>query len=278
LLRLTRRGRIYVHVARYPKGQMRFYRNAARLQSPSQAVARAIVAEVPRLKDKVAVIPYPAPRSARDNLPPSIPEREKIVLFVGRVHPEKGVHLLIEAFASLPHEISADWKVSIVGPAEEELGGGGERYLANLKSMAAHSGGTVFFCGPVFDSGHLEQHFRGARLFVYPSLANRGESFGLAPLEAMAHGCAVIVSKLECFTDFIHDNETGFVFDHGSPNPVTALRNKLERAMLDQAMLARVAETGHRKAADYSLNRVADQFLHDFSSLLNQTNAAATSR
>ena len=43
LLRNPTRGRLYVHVARYPKGQMRFYRHVARLQAPSNVIAKAIV-------------------------------------------------------------------------------------------------------------------------------------------------------------------------------------------------------------------------------------------
>src|SRR5256714_2522217 len=98
LLRDPKRGRIYVQVARYPKGQMRFYGKAARLQAPSNAVARAIAAEAPKLADKVAVVPNPVP--ALENSPSPISSREKTILFVGRVHPEKGVHVLVDAFAS----------------------------------------------------------------------------------------------------------------------------------------------------------------------------------
>jgi len=265
LLRGSKRGQIYVHVARYPKWQMRFYSGVARLQTPSNAVGRAVEAEAPQLKHKIKVIPYPCPRP--NDVPPSITQRDKIILFVGRVHSEKGVHLLVDAFANLPAEISKDWTLSIVGPAEEDLGGGGERYLAELK-QAADRAKKVFFHGPVFDLDSLQRHFYAARLFVYPSLAERGESFGLAPLEAMAHGCAVMVSSLECFTDFISAGETGFVFDHRLNNPADALRKRLESVMTDQTMLERVAENGYRRSADYSVDRVANQFLHDFSSLI----------
>ncbi len=271
LLRNSKRGKVYVHVARYPKGQMRFYGKAARLQAPSRAVARAIEAEAPRLQPKIGVIPYPGPQSVNHDEPPTITAREKTVLFVGRVHPEKGVHLLIEAFASMPRELSSEWKLSILGPAEEEFGGGGQEYLAELKRSAAKAAGKVFFPGPVFDSTALEQNFRNARLFVYPSIAERGESFGLAPLEAMTHGCAVIVSNLDCFQDFIRDGETGFVFDHRAEAPVKGLREKIESAIADPALLANVADAGYRRSAEYSVSRVADQFLHDFSSLTGQS-------
>jgi glycosyltransferase involved in cell wall biosynthesis len=278
LLRNSKRGKVYVHVARYPKGQMRFYARVARLQAPSHVVARAIDEEAPLLKDKIAVIPYPAPRSLMDRAPLPINEREKIILFVGRVHPEKGVHLLVDAFANMPRELSSEWKLSILGPAEEEFGGGGERYLIELKRVAAKAGGTVFFRGPIFDSAALEQSFHAARLFVYPSLAERGESFGLAPLEAMAHACAVIVSNLNCFNDFIREGETGFVFNHRSNNPAQALRDKIEKVIVDPMLLARVSEAGYRKSADYSLDHIADQFLHDFSSLVVETDATGSNR
>ena len=79
LLRNSKHGQIYVHATRYPKGQMRFYKRAARLQAPSHAVARAIAAEAPALAQRISVIPNPVPgsanapsisaRSARENRP-----------------------------------------------------------------------------------------------------------------------------------------------------------------------------------------------------------------
>jgi glycosyltransferase involved in cell wall biosynthesis len=277
LLRNQSRGRVYVHVARYPKGQMRFYSTAARLQAPSHAVARAIAAEAPKLAQKIAVIAYPAQGSTIDRtVPPSLSEREKIILFVGRVHPEKGVHLLVDAFAQGAHTVFANWTLMIVGPTEEKHGGGGDPYLVDLKRSAKDL--EIVFHGPIFDQAALEQTFRAARLFVYPSMAERGESFGLAPLEAMAHGCAVMVSDLACFHDFIRDAETGFIFDHRSGNPAESLRAKVANAIVDPTLLPRVAAAGYRKSAEYSLPNAADQFLNDFNSLIRNSNGASRSR
>jgi glycosyltransferase involved in cell wall biosynthesis len=271
LLRDSRRGRVYVHVGRFPKGQMRFYGRAARLQAPSRAVADAITTEGPKLASKVAVIPYPAPGSTIANRPAPIAQRDKSILFVGRVHPEKGLHLLIEAFASKARTVFADWKLMIVGPVEQKYGGGGAGYLAALKRTAKAAQDRVIFRGAVFDPTSLEREFRSAKIFVYPSLAEKGESFGLAPLEAMAHGCAVLVSNLDCFHDFIRDGETGFIFDHRGAKPADALGEKIEQAIVDQALLARVAEAGYDKAAQYSIVRVADQFLADFDSVIRSS-------
>lgn len=268
LLSGSKRGKVYVHAGRYPKGQMRFYGRAARLQAPSHPIARAIAAEAPRLAHKVAVIPYPVTRSTTTGVPPVISDRDKIILFVGRVHPEKGVHVLVDAFGSGARAAFADWKLMIVGPTQTKLGGGGEAYSASLQRAAAKAEGKIIFVGPIFDATELASVFRNARLFIYPSLAERGESFGLAPLEAMAHGCGVLVSNLGCFRDFIHNGETGFVFDHQAQPIAETLRDKIDNVISDETLLARVAAAGYGKSAEYSTGRVAEQFLKDFDSVV----------
>src|ERR1700719_2346500 len=162
LLRNAKHGWVYVQVARYPKGQMRFYGKAARLQAPSHAVARAIAAEAPRLAQKVSVVPNPVPVSKIALPPPAIVDRDKIILFVGRVHPEKGVHVLVDAFASGARAAFADWKLMIVGPTQTKLGGGGEAYSALLRRAAEKAEGRITFAGPIFDAAKLAAAFGNA--------------------------------------------------------------------------------------------------------------------
>jgi glycosyltransferase involved in cell wall biosynthesis len=271
-------GRVYVHVARYPKGQMRLYSRVARLQAPSNAVARAVVNQVPRLEKKISVIPYPAPPPVSESEPPAMSARGKIILYVGRVHPEKGVHLLVKAFASQASTIFADWRLMILGPVEAKFGGGGTSYFNGLEKFAAKTANQTIFAGPIFDVSELERTFRASRLFVYPSLAERGESFGLAPLEAMAQGCAVLVSDLECFHDFIRDGETGFTFNHRSSDAANALGERMKHVIGDEASLGAVAAAGYDRAASYSVPSVADQFLSDFSSLIRNSNVSDSNR
>ncbi len=262
----SRFGRLYVHVARAPKGQMRLYSHAARLQTPSSVIAKAVVEEVPSLEDKVAVLPYAAPAHELSEPPPAVAQRARTILFVGRVHPEKGVHLLIEAFMREREDALRGWNLEIVGPTDVAHGGGGEDYGSKLRGLA---GGSlrVIFRGPIFTTGELENAYRGARLFVYPSLAETGETFGLAALEAMSHGCAVLVSDLACFRDFLRDHETGFVFDHRGPAAARSLQARLAETVRDEASLSRVAEAGLGKSGDYALSVVAGRFLQDFENL-----------
>jgi len=84
----------------------------------------------------------------------------------------------------------------------------------------------------------------------------------------MAHGCAVLVSNLDCFGDFIREGETGFIFDHRAQPVAEMLRDKIDNVTSDETLLARVATAGYEKSAEYSPERVADQFLKDFDSVI----------
>lgn len=260
-------GKIYVHVARYPKGQVKFYSKAIRLQTVSGAVRNAICAQAPRLAARVKVIPNFVPRSGSTSIGP---KRQQSILYVGRVHPEKGIHLLLEAFVQLWFQGLRGWKLRIVGPWEVMQGGGGKQYLGNLRDRSRELEHLVEWAGPVFDADALSAQYRQSAFFVYPSLAERGESFGLAPLEAMAEGCPPVVSSLECFNDFIRPGRNGWTFDHRSPGAVGNLADTLRTVIVGADALQPVRECAQRTAQEFSLTRVADQFLRDFEEVVRQ--------
>ncbi|MGB8167747.1 MAG: glycosyltransferase family 4 protein [Chthoniobacteraceae bacterium] len=264
LLRSARRGQLYVHVARYPRGQMRFYGHAARLQTVSQAILHAMVAEAPQLADRIRSIPLPVgPHSAP--VPPVARRRE--ILYVGRIHPEKGIHLLIEAFGRLPAASLGDWRLVIVGPAAANAGGGGEGFAAELKRLAEPLGDRVEWVGPVFDTAELDGFYARASLFIYPSIAERGETFGVAPLEAMACGCPPLVSALECFREFVEEDASGFIFNHRAADPVQALADQLALLLGTPEKLAQTGARAAVRAQDFSVERIASAYLEDFQSL-----------
>jgi glycosyltransferase involved in cell wall biosynthesis len=268
LARRARRGKLYVHAARYPKGQMRFYSHAARIQTVSSPIREAIIREVPHLAPKVISIPNPLPGEVASGAPRPLPEgSEKRLLYVGRVHPEKGIDLLLEAFALIPETERVGWKLVVVGPAEARYGGGGSDYLAGLQRRG--NGLPVEWVGPVFDPERLHAYYREASLFVYPSLAEKGETFGLAPLEAMAQGCPVLVSALDCFGDFIENGVNGWVFDHRSATPARTLAARLGELMTIPGLLAQAAPRAWETSARFSVERVAGMYLDDFQSLLD---------
>jgi glycosyltransferase involved in cell wall biosynthesis len=263
-------GKIYVQVGRFPKHQMFLYSRADRLQAVSLAVADAISRQAPWLTHKVAVIGYAIPDAFfRAH---TTRKREKTVLFVGRIAREKGVELLLKAFVALTRQREPDvfggWKLRIVGPHEISQGGDGIKYLSELQTIARPLGSRCEFAGPVFDQDALIREYQDASVFVYPSLAETGESLGVAPLEAMATGCAAIVSDLRCFDDFIEHGVTGLKFDHRIPNPEESLASQLSRLITETGLLERIATGGHRAACKFQTPAIAARMLDDFASLL----------
>ncbi|HEY8966142.1 MAG TPA: glycosyltransferase family 4 protein [Candidatus Methylacidiphilales bacterium] len=266
LVRCRRKGALYVHVGRYPKGQLRWYRHAARWQTVSGAIGEAVAAQEPRNTDKIAVLPYPLDEASFPEPGAPAPEREKVVLYVGRIHPEKGLGLLLDAWrrAALDRE---GWRLKVVGPWRTDQGGGGEDYLHLLREKGIEG---VEWAGPVFDRAALAAAYRQASLFVYPSLAERGETFGLAPLEAMAQGCPALVSGLGCFGDFVEEGVTGWRFDHRAADPAGTFAAALRRIAEDGAEREAVARRAAAKAEEFRLDRIAARYLADFEAVLKE--------
>lgn len=262
LIRTRRFGSLYIHVARYPKGQMRFYRHAKRIQTISRAVAEAIRNEIPAEGEKVCHIPYPIMRGDFSERESVSEKTEKLVLFVGRVHPEKGLDYLVEAFGLLKE--AAGWRLAIVGPWEEASGGGGEAYRRRLEERSLALGAPVEWVGPVFNEDDLDLWYRRAALFVYPSMAETGEALGLAPLEAMAFGCPILVSRLACFRDFLVEGTNGLSFDHRAAEPVAELAKTLQTALRSWDWLSQAGQAARETASHFALPVIASAYLEDF--------------
>jgi len=197
----------------------------------------------------------PRPREDRDELS---------VMYTGRVHPEKGIDLLIRAFVQL-HDRYPHLRLRIVGPVAVEHGGGGDGYLAMLKELAGDK--PVDFEPPTYDQRELAAKLREADFYCYPSLADKGESFGVAPLEAMATGLAPVVSDLACFADFTEHGRTAIVFDHHSDQAVDNLVAALEQLVADPARAREMGRAAAERALDFSCQRIAERYIEVFREL-----------
>jgi glycosyltransferase involved in cell wall biosynthesis len=253
--------RSLVDVGRIPKGQMRWYKQVARLRANSTPVAEAICRELPADEHRrMVMIPNPLPFANPPNV--ALASKQHILLYAGRVHPEKGLNLLVYAFKQL----SPGWRLRIVGPWEVAAGGGGEAYLRTLQKLA--KGQAVEFTGPIFDMQVLNTYYAEAAVFVYPSIAEQGETFGLAPLEAMAWGCVPVVSALACFRDFIEPGINGLIFDHRHPQAVEKLAEKLRQLQQNANLRNTLAEQALCVHKTHSTSRIAADFLAEFERIL----------
>lgn len=261
LLPLFKKAKIYVDVARMPKGQMRLYRAAARLRGNSTPVAAAIRQELPSCRHyQVGMVPNPLPYNATEAM--DLHKKSDSIIFCGRIHPEKGLELLAQAANTLPY----GWTLSIVGPWQSAAGGGGAAYLKTLKAL--FNPDKVEFIDPIYDIEKLNVLYKAAAIFVYPSVAEKGETFGLAPLEAMAWGAVPVVSDLACFKDFIEEGDNGLIFNHRLPDAQDQLAQCLLRLIRDPALRHRLGEKAMNVRTTHSPDSIADQFLADFASLV----------
>ena len=218
---------------------MRIYKHADVIQPVSHAVAQGIIEQSPCVEKKMCVIPNFVLKS---NFKFELKDKLKTVLYVGRLYPDKGLEELIKSFSELSTGSFKDWKLIIVGPHEVKFGGGGEEYLRKLKKCAT---GHIEFVGKVFNRNILNEYYKKSSIFVYPSLANKGEAFPLSPLEAMSYGCITIVLNLDCFKDYIVDGKNGFI--------VNGLKNKFDLKSTIELQMSNYGSQEHLLIASESM-------------------------
>jgi glycosyltransferase involved in cell wall biosynthesis len=158
-------------------------------------------------EDRITVLGNPL----LDPLPAtgSTGESESYIIYLGRLSPEKGVHVLLRALAEAP---GLPLKVLGEGPQAEDL-----------QAMARQQGlDQVEFLGRV-DGERKWQLLRGAFALVVPSLCY--ETFGLSALEGLCVGTPVVASDLGSLPQLVEDGKSGLLFP---PGDATALRDRLD--------------------------------------------------
>ena len=128
----------------------------------------------PRMSDKLFFIPNSVAVS-KDVTDYS--KKENTVLFVGRITKQKGLHVLLQAWAKLGPEKSG-WRLEIVGD-------GNARAQCELLAQKL----CLKDCRFHGEFSEVSQFYKKAKIFVTPSFA---DGFGMTTVEAMAEGCAVI--------------------------------------------------------------------------------------
>lgn len=230
-------GRVVAVLARMPKGHGRAYGNVDLLLSLSETVSKRIRAENPNLASRLAPFPYPIDWGLHAAARTHRTGTGALTLgYVGRIHPDKGLTLLVQAAQHLAARAELpDWRLDLMGPTRVADGGGGEDFAAALLAQLSPAlKNRVSFRGPEYDPATLARHYGRLDLFCYPSV-DSGETFGVAVAEAMAARCTPVVSNLSCFRELVRDEETGLVFDHAAPDAAARLAAALTRVMRDAA-------------------------------------------
>lgn len=224
---------------------------------------------------KLTVIPpgvdtgrfYPIPKDEAKEFV-GIPQQDRMVLFVGRIEPLKGVETLIRAMAL----ISADHDdcecpayLAIIGgdpsASPEEMSVEMARLQALCREL--HMDQVVVFLG-IRAQDTLPYYYSAAEVVVMPS---HYESFGMVALEAMACGTPVIASQVGGLAFLVHDGVTGYHVPDGDSE---ALRDKLTLFLGDHALQEKMGQQAAEHAQGYSWDKIAGQIIAVYESLLQE--------
>lgn len=223
--------------------------------------------------DKVHVIPClvdcnsfePQPASKVNALKTQLGLKdEKIVLFVGRVVPYKGLEYLVKAFERVRKETGEEFHLLLIGEAEGKHITDKSEYYQSLRNLANESDvrGSIHFLGRVEDL-QLPLFYSLADVVVLPSVT-RGEAFGTTLLEALACGTPVVASNIAGVKDVLKGNDS--IGSYVPPKDDMAL----SKAIVKKAYQKRDVTVRCRQFAvdNYSVEKIVKRYVDLYSSLI----------
>lgn len=214
----------------------------------ARVIVRENDTELPRTSD----LPPPCPHQAND--------RPLEAVFMSRLSPKKGLHVLMEAL----RDVREDVHLTVVGPEEDR------NYTAYCRDLAtkASPSVTVDFVGPVTPDKMRETLSR-FDVMVFPTA---GENFGHVVAEALSVGCPVVISDTTPWSSLVREHRAGGVVKDLAPSSWARMLD----AVVTQGPVQWRA-TRERTARAYDVWRAQDDAPHFFD-LLETEMARKTSR
>ena len=200
------------------------------------------------------------------------------LLYVGRVSPEKGIHVLLEAFQEVARRYP-DVRLDVVGPNEgaapiEFIVGLSQEpevqalaefyegdYFAALKALPlSDAWERVAFTGALPYSALAEAYGR-ADVLINASLS---DTFPLPIMEGMGCGLPVVATDAGGAVEAVVDGETGLIVPSGDP---AALADAISRLLDDAPLRHRMGEAGQERAHLFSWEKITEALLAQYAKL-----------
>ena len=180
---------------------------------------------------------------------------EKILLYVGRVEPIKGLDLLVETAAQM--DFSEGVRMMVVGADVN-----GDREMDRVKQLAKERDleDKIDFVGQV-DHDDLPLYYNAADVCVVPSYY---ESFGLVALESMACGTPVVATRVGGLSTIIHHGHTGYLKSWRCPE---AFANSVEMIISSDGLQQSMGEAARKRAEGMGWDNVASLMWDEYSVL-----------
>ena len=182
---------------------------------------------------------------------------EPYVLVLSRLHPKKGLDVLIDAFIALVQAGKlSNWRLVIAGDGPSD-------YVSKLKGAASQQSDRIEFTGWL-DNDKKHAMLDGASLLALPS---HQENFGLCVMEALSHSVPVLVSPdVNLATEIVSAN-AGWV----AAVDKDALTAKLAEALSDEDELIKRGRAGKQLSRRYSWENTATGLVSLYTEILTQS-------
>ena len=191
----------------------------------------------------------PARRSAALRRSWGASESDPVLLYVGRLAPEKNLPLAVDAFrAARASHPGARFVLVGDGPLERELRRAHPEFVFAGRRCAED----------------LAAHYASADVFVFPSLT---ETFGNVTLEAMASGLAVLAFADAAAGELIHHEQNGLLVPRGDP---ARFVDEARRVVQEPGLVAHMRLNAADTAATRSWEAVGDEFENVLMDLANE--------
>jgi len=181
-----------------------------------------------------------------------------LLIYAGRIHRKKAIHLIIEAMKKLK-----DFKVKflIIGPKEDN------EYFDYLKAISNELDGKIIWKYSV-SADDIWDYYSSSNLFVLPS---NDENFGMVVVEAMACGLPVLISNNVGIWREVEADKAGFVIKQN----VNEIADVLKICIEDPELLAQLSQNARKSAEKrYDINKVADLMIKAYEDVLTGRRSA----
>lgn len=171
------------------------------------------------------------------------------LLFLSRIHPKKGIEVLVEAWQQLNKALRQHWQVEIAGAGDES-------YIVSLQKLIVKRGlaNEIRIIGPQYGEAKFAAYQR-ADLFVLPTYS---ENFGIVVAEAMACGLPVITTVGTPWEE-LNTFNAGWWIEIGSEPLAETLVNAMN---LSEFQRKQIGQNGRQLVEEkYSIQAVASQML-----------------
>jgi glycosyltransferase involved in cell wall biosynthesis len=203
----------------------------------------------------------------------------KKILFVGRISPEKGVHILLDAFEKVL-ERYPNLHLQLVGPQTPAP----EEYIVPLSDDPKVLGLATLYSGGYFS--HLKKKisrnlvnrvtfykhipysdlinfYHSAHVFVFPSVWD--EPFGMPIIEAMACGLPVVATRGGGIPEIVEDGKTGFLVERGDPD---TLAEAIVSLIQNQRLRDSIGNAGRQCVLEgFTWDRISEDLLSAYDML-----------